>query len=185
MAKQLPAKAPAKKESPAKTAGRNVGPDPQLVAFDKAMKLFHQRDFAAAMPYFAEASEGATKEIAQTAQLHYRMCEQRTGKGQPAVKSPEDLYALGVAQINQRQLAEAEKSLSKAIALAPKADHILYAYALCRGLQGDVAQAAQYLQQAIDVQPSNRSAARNDSDFRELLQHQPIREILHLEKAGG
>jgi hypothetical protein len=45
-------------------------------------------------------------------------------------------------------------------------------------LQGDLAAAAGFLSRAIEIQPANRSTARTDPDFRELLHYQPIREIV-------
>ena len=86
--------------------------DPQMAAFEQAVQLFHHREFAAAMPLFTEAANGANLEVGQTAQLHVRMCQQRLGAmTQPSLASAEDYYTYGLALTNQRKLAEAEKAL--------------------------------------------------------------------------
>jgi tetratricopeptide (TPR) repeat protein len=165
---------PISKSHPAKAGS----PDNQLTAFDKAMKLFHIRDFQGALPHFDDAGKGSDVSIAHTAQLHARMCRQRLEKDSPQLKTSEDNYAYGLALASRRELTGAELYLQKALQLAPRADHVLYTLAMVKGLQGDVPAAAGFLARAIEIQPSNRGTARTDPDFRELLQHQPIRELV-------
>ena len=165
---------PISKSNPAK-AGSS---DNQLTAFDKAMKLFHKREFQAALPLFDEAGGGADVSVAHAAQLHARMCRQRLEKDSPQLKTSEDNYAYGVALASRRELHGAEIYLQRALQLAPRADHILYSLALVKGLQGDLSASAGFLSRAIEIQPSNRSTARTDPDFHELLHHQLIRELV-------
>lgn len=152
--------------------------DTQLSAFDKAMKLFHKRDFQGALPIFDEAGRGSDLSMAHAAQLHARMCRQRLEHESPQLKTSEDNYAYGLALANRRELNGAESYLNRALQLAPKADHVLYTLALVKGLQGDLPSAAGYLSRAIEIQPANRSTARTDPDFHELLRHQAIRELV-------
>lgn len=152
--------------------------DNQLNVFEKATKLFHKRDFAAALPLFEEAAKGADVAVAQSAQMHLRMCQQRMDKSAPKLSSAEDYYAYAVSLVGRRELATAEQQLKKALQLAPKADYALYTLALVKGLQGDISSSAGLLAQAIDLQPSNRSSARHDPDFQELLHHAAIRDLV-------
>ena len=159
--------------------------DPQLEAFEAAIQLFHRREFAAALPLFEQASQGPTKDLGQTAQLHVRMCQQRVEAARPPLQSAEDYYAYGLSLTNRRKLPDAEAAFTKALSLAPRADHIHYALALVRGLQGNYRGAAESLAKAIEIQPGNRKAARSDSDFHEVLQHSPVRELVYSEKIAG
>lgn len=165
---------PISKSTPAKTGSS----DNQLTAFDKAMKLFHKRDFQGALPHFDDAAGGADVSIAHTARLHASMCRQRLERESPQLKTSEDNYAYGLALANRRELTGAEQYLQRALQLAPRADHILYTLALVKGLQGDIPSAAGFLSRAIDIQPANRSTARTDPDFHDLLHHQPIRDLV-------
>ena len=167
--------AAAAKQSAAK-ADTSAG---QLTAFDKAMKLFHKREFQAALALFDEATKGTDVTIAHAAQLHLRMCRQRLGTDAPQLKTAEDFYAFGLALTSRREYGLAEQNLQRALQMTPKADHVLYSLALVKGLQGDIPAAAGYLERAIGIQPSNRSTARTDPDFHELLQHQQIRELVY------
>lgn len=180
MSKSKPVKSTSNQESPiSKSNPAKAGsPDHQLSVFEKAMKLFHKREFQNALPLFDDASKGTDVSVAHTAQLHARMCRQRLEKDSPQLKTSEDNYAYGLALANRRELPGAEKYLQKALQLAPKADHILYSLAMVKGLQGDMAAAAGFLARAIEIQPANRTTARTDPDFHELLHHQAIRELV-------
>src|SRR5258708_17353539 len=129
----------------------------QFSAFDKAMKLFHKRDFEQALPLFDRASEGADLSMAHAAKLHATMCRQRMEKQGPQLKTAEDNYAYGLALTSRRELTGAEQYFHKALEMAPRADYILYSLALVKGLQGDFPSAAAFLHRAVEIQPKNRS----------------------------
>lgn len=153
----------------------------QADLFDAAMKHFHARDFAAARRLFEEAAEGPSREMAHTARLHTRMCEQRLAQGRPEIKNTEDLYHYSIGLINRRQLPEAESALRQALDQAPQADHVHYAMALVRGLQGNLEDASRFLARAIEINPQNRIIARNDPDFLEFGKHPPLKELVFSE----
>jgi len=127
---------------------------------------------------FEEAAKGSDVAVGQSAQMHVRMCNQRIDKSVPKLSTAEDYYAYAVTLVSRRELTTAEQQLKKALQIAPKADYALYTMALVKGLQGDISAAAHHLSHAIEIQPSNRNAAKHDPDFQELLQHAPIRELL-------
>ncbi|HWR50935.1 MAG TPA: tetratricopeptide repeat protein [Bryobacteraceae bacterium] len=151
----------------------------QKEQFDLAFGAFHARKYAEALPLFEAASQGPHLAMAHTAGVYTRMCSERIAASQPKLSTPEDLYNFAVALMNARQFAEAEKHLSQALHLAPSGDHVFYALALCRGLTGDLAGARKCLQRAIELNPRNRYAARNDPDFAELGKLSPIADLLY------
>ena len=176
------------KSGPTKTTAArapNKVEDPQLEAFEAAIQLFHRREYAAALPLFEQASQGPTKDLGQTAHVRIRMCQQRIEATRPPLQSAEDYYAYGLTLTDRRKLPDAEAALAKAVALAPRADHIHYALSLVRGLQRNYRGAAESLAKAIEIQPGNRKAARHDSDFHEVLQHSPVRELVYSETIAG
>jgi tetratricopeptide (TPR) repeat protein len=158
-----------------------VAPDPgqQVKAFEQAMRLFHAGDYAGAIEAFEKAAAGPVPAMSHTARLHAKMCVQRLSQAQPKLETAEDRYNYAVGLINQRRLADAEEHLYKALETHPQADHLHYALALTRGLQGDFEGARRYMKRAIDLQPRNRTLARNDPDFAEMIQRGWLRELLH------
>lgn len=142
------------------------------------MALFRRRDFAKALHLFEEAAKGPVRDVAHSAQMHANMCQRRLGNVRPALKSPEDYYIYAVSLMSGGNMQAAVEHLQKAAAGQPNGDHIHYTLALCHGLSGNVALAAQHLQRAIALNSKNRTTARSDPDFRPLLGHAAIREVL-------
>jgi tetratricopeptide (TPR) repeat protein len=162
----------------APAGGSTAHPPDQLTVFGEAARLFHRGEFVEARLRFQNAASGPNREVAHTARLHIRMCEQRIAASMPDLRTAEDRYNYAIALINQRKLAAADEQLKKAVAEQPGADHYHYALALSRGLQGDLRAAADHLRQAIDINPRNRAAARTDPDFQELWRHELFREAI-------
>lgn len=146
------------------------------------MGLFRRKDYARAKEMFSQAATGPLLELAHSAQMYLSMCDRRLGHGAAAAKGPEDWYTLGVTLLNRGELDGADAALRKALDLKPDADHYHYAMALCAGHRGNIPAAATHLQRAIELQPSNRIAARNDAEFHAIAQHAPIRELLNVER---
>jgi tetratricopeptide (TPR) repeat protein len=154
----------------------------QTAWFEKAVALFHARRFEQAKALFEKAAAGPALEVAHAARVHIRMCEQRLNPSEPKPSSAEEHYAYAVALINQRELETAEKHLVEAARLAPDADHVYYALALCRGLRGDYEGAGAQLRRAIELQPQNRYLARRDPDFSGFVHQPPLERILWPER---
>lgn len=152
--------------------------------FDKAMAAFHKRDFAKASELFGQVVGGASAELTHSAAMHLRMCERRLNAAKAPV-TPEEHYTLAVALINGGELEKASQHLNEALAGDNRAAHFHYARALCSGLQGDLEACYTHLSKAIEIEPSNRVAARNDSDFQSLARQSPLRELLNPERASS
>jgi tetratricopeptide (TPR) repeat protein len=153
----------------------------QAERFEKAMALFHKRDFAKARELFAQIAAGPNSEWMHAARMHERMCERRLEGAKPP-KSAEDHYTLGVALLNLGALDRAEEHLRKGVQANDRGDHLHYALALCLGLRGDLEGCYRHLSRAIEIAPQNRIAARNDGDFQALAKQSPLRELLNAER---
>lgn len=154
----------------------------QLAAFEAAMKQFHTRNFADARELFQHATQGPERDIAQRAGLHIAMCDRRLQQETPPLASAEEYYTYGVAMMNARKLSDARASLEKAVNLDPRADHMLYALAGALALSGEFHGAYDSLKKAIEMEPRNRLAARQDPDFAPLANQPPFDTLLYPEK---
>jgi tetratricopeptide (TPR) repeat protein len=154
----------------------------QLKSFEQGIKLLHAGKFNEAKPLFAQAAAGPNREMAHNADLHVRMCDRRLEKPALEFRTVEDRYNYAIAMINVRNLPAAVEQLQAALRLDPRADHVHYGLALCRGLSGDLAGAYENLKRAIELNPRNRLAARQDADFSGISNQSPLRELLYPEK---
>jgi len=170
-----------KNGQPGRAAGSVLPPDGgsrQMESFEEGMRLFHARQYRPAKEAFADAMRGPDRAVAHRAGLHARVCEQRLDSAGPVLNTPEEHYNYAIALMNSRDLASARKHLQTALEADPGADHVLYALAACQSLGGDLASAYENLKSAIDLQPRNRLAARQDPDFAALADHPAFNRLL-------
>lgn len=154
----------------------------QMQSFEEGMRLFHARQFQQARESFMPAMRGPDRAVAHRAGLQVRMCERRLESRGLVLNTPEEHYNYAVTLINSRDLAAAQKHLRAALDANPTADHVLYALAACQSLGGDLQQAYENLKRAIDLQPRNRLAARQDPDFAAMAEHQAFARLLYPDK---
>jgi tetratricopeptide (TPR) repeat protein len=181
---RVTAKPKTAKAAPVKVRSRKPEPPPSpaepnhLKLFEAAVKTFRTGAFHEAKLLFDQLLDAPSREIAHAARLHSRMCEQRLSKSVGVPNTAEDLYNYGIALVNQRDLDGAQHQLEAALKMSPNADHVAYALALCVGLKGDLPACCRHLSRAIELQPRNRSLARNDPDFADLVRRPPLNALL-------
>ena len=155
----------------------------QLKLYEEALGQFHQQKFHRAEEALKRVTEGPSKELADRARVHLRICEQRISRlPAQAPKTAEDHYTQGVALMNLGRWDEAREHLDRARKAAPKADHIVYAMAALDCLTGEADSAMENLKIAIQLRPENRYHARNDEDFSFLQEDPRFTELLYPER---
>jgi len=175
-----------------KTAKQPV-PDPdaparqeQLKVYEEALRQFHQQKYQRAQQALERVLQGPSKELADRATMHLRICQQRISRLPAAApKSAEDHYTQGVALMNLGRWDEAREHLDRALKAAPKADHVVYAMAALDCLTGEADSAMENLKIAIQLKPENRYHARNDEDFAFLQDDPRFTELLYPERDGS
>ncbi len=157
----------------------------QLKFYEEALRHFQQQKYHKAKELFEKVTAGPGKELADRAQVHLRISDQRISRAQIAVpRTPEEHYQRGVAMMNLGRWDEAREHLLRARKLAPKADYIFYAMAALDCLTGEAESAMENLKTAIDLRPENRYHARNDEDFAFLQEDPRFTELLYPEREG-
>jgi tetratricopeptide (TPR) repeat protein len=182
-----------KKKTLAAAKAKALPPDPdapakqqQLKLYEEALKHFQLQKFAKAKEVLEDVVKGPSRELADRARVHLRICEQRISRAPAAVpKSAEDHYTQGVALMNLGRWDEARDHLDRARKAAPKADHIVYAMAALDCLTGEADSAMENLKVAIQLRPENRYHARNDEDFAFLQEDPRFTELLYPERDGS
>ena len=155
----------------------------QLKLYEEALGHFHEQKFSRAQQILEKVLEGPSKELADRAKVHLRICEQRISRLPAAApKTAEDHYTQGVALMNLGRWDEAREHLDRARKAAPKADHIVYAMAALDCLTGEADSAMENLKIAIQLRPENRYHARNDEDFAFLQEDPRFTELLYPER---
>jgi tetratricopeptide (TPR) repeat protein len=137
--------------------------------FEKAI-----RSFQTLITEFPEEPE-----IQERAKVLLLACEKKIQeRGRTVLRSADDHYNVGIAELNRRQLDSAAEHLQQALKLMPKGDHILYALATASALQGNREQALGFLKQSIHHRGENRFLAARDSDFESLLEDPEFKQLV-------
>ncbi len=162
----------------------------QLQLFESAMKLFRNQQFREAKTVFQDVTVGPQKAISHNAKLHVMMCERRLGKPEVSLDTLDDHYNYAIERLNARDMDVARKHLDCAMQLIRQdgntsTDHLYYALALCAGISGDTDTAFENLKHAIELNPVNRMAARQDADLAPIAQQPRIQQLLYPEKQSG
>jgi tetratricopeptide (TPR) repeat protein len=155
--------------------------DNAIQAYEAGLKAMHAEDFEKAIRCFkgliAEYPE--EPEIQDRASVLLHACEKKIqDKGRTVLRSADDHYNVGIADLNRRELESAINHLQHALKLTPKADHILYALATANALQGSRDQALEYLKQAIQYRGENRFLAARDNDFDSLQEDPDFKQLV-------
>ena len=188
--KAKPKKAAAKKAAPRGKARRPAMPESaaaerrQAEVYAHAVEAFQAGKFKRAIGQFETVADGPDAGLRHRAQVHIRICRQRTGAGGVELSTPEDHYNYAVKLINDRRLDEADQHLDKALKKASKAGHVHYAKALVAALRRDGDDAFRSLSRAIDLDPKHRLLARRDPDMAGIRDDERIVELLQSDGAG-
>ncbi|HEV2386487.1 MAG TPA: tetratricopeptide repeat protein [Candidatus Acidoferrales bacterium] len=158
----------------------------QLKLYEEAIGYFQQQKFLKAKQTLERVIGGPSKELADRARMHLRICDQRmAGHVEPALRTAEDHYHHGVAMMNLGRWDDARAALEKAMKIEPKADYVIYALAALDCRTGETESAMNNLKIAIQLRAENRYLARNDEDFAYLQDDPRFTELLYPEGSGS
>lgn len=137
------------------------------------MKLMYSGKFDRAKDKFEELISGhpSFSELMDRAKGLVLVCEQKIQTQNtpvPQLKTADEYYECGIAELNRKELDSARDYFESAVKLSPTADHVHYAFAVVSALAGERDASLESLKKAIEYRDENRFQAMNDSDF-ELL----------------
>ena len=141
----------------------------------------HAEQFGKAIRCFEDLVSEHTgePEIQDRAKVLIHACQKKIHeKARTVLRSADDHYNVGIADLNRRELGSAIEHFQHALKLMPKADHIFYALATANALQGNRDQALQHLKQSIHYRAENRFLAARDSDFGVLQDDPDFKQLL-------
>jgi len=142
-----------------------------IQAYEAAIKLMHAEAFEKAIRAFDDliAEHPEEPEIQERAKVLIHACEKKIHeKERTVLRSADDHYNVGIADLNRREIESAIQHLEHALKLTPKGDHVLYALAAANAVHGKREQALGFLKQAIHYRAENRFLAVRDGDFESL-----------------
>lgn len=151
-----------------------------VARYELGLQSLQRREYAKAAEILRSvlSDHPEEKELHERVRLYLNVCERQDAPPRSAPRTTEErLYAATLA-LNAGAHAEAVDHLGKVRELEPENDHAIYMLAVVHTLRGDLAAAAPLLTQAVELNPDNRSLARQDPDLEPLRRDEAIRTML-------
>lgn len=170
---------PAKATIPPKSESRGLD---AVRSYEVAIKHMHAEEYEKAIKAFRKIAEECTDEpeIQGRARVLLQASEKRLQeRSRRVLKSADDHYNMGIAELNRREFDAALLHLQHALKLAPKGEYILYAMAAASALKGSRDEALAFLKQSIHFRPANRFMAQRDSDFAALADDADFKQLVN------
>jgi tetratricopeptide (TPR) repeat protein len=152
-------------------------------SYEGAIRLFQKENYDKAREVFEKLVAQGPAEIADRARIHLRICDQKMNRTNSALRSADDYYLTGVAELNARNLEAALEHLTKALKMDSNRGEIRYALAAVHALQGNADVAIEQLKSAIEARSGLRFQARQDGDFDSLASDARYASLIYPEAA--
>jgi tetratricopeptide (TPR) repeat protein len=169
----------AQKTTPKKT----VVDDPRFAQavqnYEAGLRAMQEHKFDKAKSHLQKVVSGPSKELADRAHVHINACNQQLDRVTPQFKDPEEHYDYAISLMNVGDYVGAREHLDKLAKQVPKTDYVAYGLAALDCLTGHVEDSLRHLAEAIQLNPTLRFQARNDSDFQNLGEDPRFTELLY------
>ena len=166
------------------TAKKTVAEDPHytqaLQSYEAGLRAMQEHKFDKAKPHFQKIVGGASKELADRANVHLSICNQHLERATATqFKSPEEHFDYAVSLMNIGDYVTAREHLEKLLKQNAKSDYVVYGLAALDCLTGHVEDSLKRLDEALRLNAQLRFQARNDSDFQNLAEDPRFTELLY------
>jgi tetratricopeptide (TPR) repeat protein len=176
----------AQKATPKKAS---IPEDPRVAQalqnYETGLRALQEHKFEKAKPLFQKVLAGPSKELTDRAAIHLSICNQHLDRSTTTqFKSVEEHYDYAVSLMNVGDYVTAREHIDKLLKQSPKTDFITYGLAALDCLTGHVEDSLKHLEEALQLNPSLRYQARNDSDFHNLAEDPRFTELLYPDPAA-
>lgn len=118
------------------------------------------------------------KELHERVRLYLNICDRQAAPRASTPQSAEERVYGATLAVNAGHYDQALQLLRDVAEEDPENDHALYMLAVVQVLRGKADDAVPHLLRAIELNPENRSLARQDPDLEALRQHPTVRTTL-------
>jgi tetratricopeptide (TPR) repeat protein len=153
--------------------------------YESGLRALQDHKFEKAKGHLQKVLTGPNKSFVDRAQVHILTCDKHMDTHALQFKTTEEHYDYAVSLINSGDYVTAREHLDKLLKQNPKAEYVLYGLAALHCLTGHVEESLKTLEEAIQVKPSLRFQARNDTDFQNLAEDPRFTELLYPDPGAG
>jgi tetratricopeptide (TPR) repeat protein len=148
-------------------------------SYESGLRALQERKFDKAKGHLQKVLAGPNKSLVDRAQVHILTCDKHLDTPALQFKTTDEHYDYAVSLINAGDYVAAREHLDKLLKQDPKAEFVLYGLAALHCLTGHIDESLKMLNEAIQIKPSLRFQARNDTDFQNLAEDPRFTELLY------
>ena len=151
-----------------------------IAVYESGVRALQRHDFTGAAEHFRSVVQRFPdeRELLERARLYLRVCERETANRPTGPRTPQERIYAATVSLNAGDSGGALAHLRQALADDPENDHGHYIMAVTLTDRGQHPEALDFLRQAIELNPDNRSIARQDPDLTVLRETAACRELL-------
>ena len=151
-----------------------------LALYERGLQALQRREFHAAAEALRRVVEQypEERELHDRVRLYLKICDRETGPALPAPQTLEERVYAATLALNAGAHEQAFGHLKAASGESPDDDHVQYMLAVVHSLRGDRELALTHLRRAIDLNPDNRTLARQAPDFEPIRHHEGFRQAV-------
>ena len=150
-----------------------------VALYERGLEALQRHEFRAAAEALGRVLEQYPdeRELHDRARLYLKICERETGPPPPSPQTVEERVYAATLALNAGAHEQALRHLQPATDERPDDDRVHYMLAVVHALRHEGDLALTHLRRAIDLNPDNRTLARQEPDF------EPIRRELGFRQA--
>ena len=151
-----------------------------IALYERGLEALRRREFHAAAEAFRRVVEQypEERELHERVRLYLKICDRETGPAPSAPQTMEERVYAATLALNTGAHEQALGHLKAASGERPDDDHVQYMLAVVHTLRGDRELALTHLRRAIDLNPDNRTLARQAPDFEPIRHHEGFRQAV-------
>lgn len=173
--------------APPPPAPRKPGYYEAIAIYETGVRALQRHDFEKAADQFRQVIDRypEERELHERSVLYLRVCERETARRPAAPQTVQErVYAATVA-LNAGDPNTALDHLKRALADSPDSDHAHYIMAVALASHGQSTESLTHLRRSIELNPDNRSLARQDPDLEDVRDLDGFREALDSPGSGA
>jgi Tfp pilus assembly protein PilF len=151
-----------------------------IAVYESGVRALQKHDFSGAAEHFRSVVQRFPdeRELLERARLYLRVCERETANRPTGPRTPQERIYAATVSLNAGDADGALTHLRQALSDDPDNDHGHYIMAVTLTDRGQHLEAIEFLRQAIDLNPDNRSLAKQDPDLAVLRETDACRDLL-------
>lgn len=155
-----------------------------IAIYESGVRGLQRHDYTGAAESFRQVLQRypEERELIERAHLYLRVCERETAVRAAVPQTTAERVYAATMSLSAGDAEAALGHVQRAIEQEPGSHRAHYMMAVIRSTRSESTQAVEHLRRAIELNPDNRSLARQDADLERLRQTPAVRALLDEEQ---